>query len=283
MEDTPEPTSLGTACSGFWTERIGSDDCGKVCIRSEPTNEDSDSSNDVPTTILPGPRGRRARKPAAVKNGTACGVLHGSKRGQYSGKHDTMSAITECLNVPYDAVKEGLYLYTQTTNCRRRLLVNVFENVDWIECLLHTCIILTDLLIVVSADTCCDICNPSLFDAVRPVKPIVERRAHRAKRGHPMSFVREALYSWRRFVKRELYPLAMWGPQAILDSANCELLTSVGPIKTVGQLEKLLKTNWARWDILGTKLFDMMSQLDIPSWFKQPSSPRPNGQQPQRT
>lgn len=122
----------------------------------------------------------------------------------------------------------------------------------------------------VPADTCCDICNPCLFDVVRPAKPVTVRRNNQAKRGHPVSFVREALYSWRRTIKKELYPLAMWGPQAILDSANCELLSSVGPIKTIGQLEKLLKTNWARWEVLGLKLFDMMSQLDIPELARAP-------------
>ncbi len=41
--------------------------------------------------------------------------------------------INEFLEVPRDATKEGLYLYIQTTNCRRRLLATVFENIDWGE------------------------------------------------------------------------------------------------------------------------------------------------------
>ncbi len=79
-----------------------------------------------------------------------------------------------------------------------------------------------------------------------------------------VSSVCEALYAWRRSIKRELYPLAMWGPQAILDSANCELLSSVGPIETIETLSSLLKNNWARWDVLGGRLFEMLSALDIP-------------------
>ncbi|KJA19733.1 hypothetical protein HYPSUDRAFT_44016 [Hypholoma sublateritium FD-334 SS-4] len=62
----------------------------------------------------------------------------------------------------------------------------------------------------------------------------------------------------------------MWGPQAILDSANCELLSSVGPIETVEDLSLLLKNNWARWDALGGRLFDMLSALDIPKLITPP-------------
>ena len=116
----------------------------------------------------------------------------------------------------------------------------------------------------VPADICCDICNPTLFDQVRPAKPVAERRARTVKRGHPVSFVRNALYAWRRSIKHELYQFEMWGPQAILDSANCELLASVGPIETMETLSSLLKNNWARWDSLGGRLFDMLSALDIP-------------------
>lgn len=86
------------------------------------------------TTQTPAPSGRcGARKPSASKNGAEYGVQHGSKRGQHSGKYDTISAINEFLEVPRDATKEGLYLYIQTTNCRRRLLATVFENIDWGE------------------------------------------------------------------------------------------------------------------------------------------------------
>lgn len=76
---------------------------------------------------------RHIRKAAHSKNGPEYGVLHGSKRGQHSGKHDIISAINEFSEVPRDAIKEGLYLYIQTTNCRRGLLATVFENVAWGE------------------------------------------------------------------------------------------------------------------------------------------------------
>lgn len=108
-------------------------------VSSITTPKEGNEGRTTSSTAIPtGPRQRRTCKPAAARFGADYGVKHGSRRGQHSGKHDTISAIAECMDVPHNAVKEGLYLYIQTTNCRRRLLANVFENVNWSKCSFHT-------------------------------------------------------------------------------------------------------------------------------------------------
>ncbi len=108
----------------------------------------------------------------------------------------------------------------------------------------------------VPTDKCCDICNPSLFNRVRPAKTCggTTYSSNQTMPSRKLSL--RSLVRMAPLYKRELYPLAMWGPQAILDSANCELLSSVGPIETIETLSSLLKNNWARWDVLGGRLFE---------------------------
>lgn len=113
----------------------------------------------------------------------------------------------------------------------------------------------------ISVAMCCDLCNPELFNQTRPSKPIAVSRQQNIKKGAPVEFVRDA---WRRVVKRQFYPRALWAPHAILDDATCELLSSVGPIKTHERLASIFKSGWARWDELGEGLFQMISKLEIP-------------------
>jgi hypothetical protein len=62
-------------------------------------------------------------------------------------------------------------------------------------------------------------------------------------------------------IKHELYGRALWGPQAILDDVHCEMLASVGPVKTLEQLALLLENSWARWSVLGDRLLALMVSL----------------------
>jgi len=72
---------------------------------------------------------RGGRGGGGVRRGTAYGVLHGSKRGQYGGTHDDVVEMLEDSLGPLEsAPKEGLYLYIQTVNCRRVLLAKIFKN-----------------------------------------------------------------------------------------------------------------------------------------------------------
>lgn len=187
-------------------------------------------------------RGRGAR---GKRGGVGYAVQRGQKRGTHCGTHDVIVPIDEPSIITSDAPGEGLYSYIQTTICRRTILTRIFGNAT------------PDI----SVAMCCDLCNPELFNQTRPSKPIAVSRQQNIKKGAPVEFVRDA---WRRVVKRQFYPRALWAPHAILDDATCELLSSVGPIKTHERLASILKSGWARWDELGEGLFQMISKLEIP-------------------
>ncbi|KAJ7487291.1 P-loop containing nucleoside triphosphate hydrolase protein, partial [Mycena galericulata] len=173
-------------------------------------------------------------------------ILHGQKRGSFSGKADSISRQVE-PEIADDSPGEGLYVYIQSTTCRRAIQAAIFRNdtpnVDPLKC--------------------CDLCNPRLFDRTRPSKPLAASRQQAAKKGVPMDSVRQALYGWRRTVKKEKYPRAIFSPQAILDDDTCELLCAIGPIRSIDQLSQHLG-GWARWDTLGQSLFTFMESLPIP-------------------
>lgn len=211
-------------------------------------------------------RGRGGRGGGRGKKmGAGYGVLHGQKRGTHSGTHDTIGRLDEPVIITSDSIGEGLYQYIQTTFCRRAILTTVFGNVTpgTLQCF-REIDNTTHLPTEVPQALCCDLCNPTLFNNTRPSKPVVASRQKKTKKGPPVDSMREALYTWRRSVKRDLYPQAMWAPHAILDNASCELLSSIGPIPTMDLLAAQLRTTWARWDELGESLFKMVSNLEIP-------------------
>ncbi|KAJ7264229.1 P-loop containing nucleoside triphosphate hydrolase protein [Mycena rebaudengoi] len=188
-------------------------------------------------------RGGRGRGRGGTKHTKDYAVLHGQKRGAYGGKSDAVTRQPEPL-IPEDAPGEALYIYIQATTCRRAVQATIFQNKK-------------------PAEKCCDICNPSLFDRTRPSKPIPTPRQQTAKKGLPVDSVRQALYDWRRSCKKELYPRALFAPQALLDDDTCKRLSAIGPIHSQDQLRQHL-VGWARWDALGTSLFKFMMTLDIP-------------------
>lgn len=117
----------------------------------------------------------------------------------------------------------------------------------------------------VQKEICCDICNPKLFDHVRPSRPVRATRQKGIRKGPPVDSVRESLFKWRREIKKMHYPFAIFAPHAILDDATCKLLASIGPVENIEPLEQLLQSSWSRWDELGNQLYVYMKGLDIPA------------------
>ncbi|KAJ7486592.1 P-loop containing nucleoside triphosphate hydrolase protein [Mycena latifolia] len=201
-------------------------------------------------------RGRagRGRGRGGAKLGKDHAVLHGQKRGSYGGKNDSVVCQPE-PEITNDAPGEGLYIYIQSTTCRAAVQATIFGNKTLRR----------------DPAKCCDLCNKQLFDRTRPAKPVAATRQQTAKKGVAADSVRDSLYSWRRNIRKELYPHALFRPQAILDDDTCEILAALGPIGSVDQLFQHL-SGWARWDKLGTSLFTFMTALDIPPFQPLPSS-----------
>ncbi|KAJ7170920.1 P-loop containing nucleoside triphosphate hydrolase protein [Mycena crocata] len=208
-----------------------------------------------------GGAGRRGGK----KQGKEYAELHGQKRGWFKSTNDIMEALEDAVvEMPADAPAEGLYVLIQATICRRRILAQIFKN---------------DVSTAEKV-TCCDICNPQLFDTVRPSKPVRATRQKGIRKVPPVDSVRQSLFSWRRNIKKMHYPYAVFAANAILDDATCELLASIGPIDAIEPLEQLLKSSWSRWEELGNRLFVYMKSLDIPSLPPAPTRGRKPAAQP---
>lgn len=194
----------------------------------------------------------QTQRAASARNGAQYAIAHGQRRGMSGGVHDEIVRLDETYITPEtlkDAPGEGIYLYIQTTNCRRALLQMVFRN----------------KASGIDKSLCCDLCNPKLFDDVRPSKPQQATRQKTRKRVAPVHSVRAALYGWRREMKAKHWPRSMWGPQAILDDNTCELLASIGQVESKIFLSSILEASWEWWDKLGDELFTLLHSLDIPS------------------
>ncbi|KAK6984117.1 hypothetical protein R3P38DRAFT_2576560 [Favolaschia claudopus] len=192
-----------------------------------------------------GGRGRGGRDVRGGRGGEKQGrdyaVLHGQKRGSFRGSDDAVPPRDEHV-ITYNMPREGIYMLIQATICRRRILSQIFNNPA------HN----------VPAAQCCDICNPKLFDQVRPSKPVRATRQKGVRKGPPVDSVREALYLWRRNILKTRYTRCYFAANAILDDATCELLASVGPINAIETLQQLLGSCWSRWGELGQDLFVYM-------------------------
>ncbi|KAJ7036839.1 P-loop containing nucleoside triphosphate hydrolase protein [Mycena alexandri] len=174
----------------------------------------------------------------------------GGGRGRTAGttKRGKDYAVSQPIDIPSDAPGEGLYTFIQATVCRRVVLASIFKNVKP----------------TVPALDCCDICNPKLFDHTRPSKPIRMTRQKGIKRGPPLDSVRQALFVWRRNIKKQHFACSIFAPHAILDDATCELLASVGPFDSLDMLKQLLESGWSLWEEFGVQLHVYLHGLNIP-------------------
>ncbi|KAJ7625926.1 hypothetical protein FB45DRAFT_1005199 [Roridomyces roridus] len=197
-----------------------------------------------------GGRGGTGRRGRGKGKGKDYAESHGLKRGWSRGADDFgLSPLTDSeAEIPVDAPAEGLYALVQTTTCRRRMLARVFRNAEP----------------TVPKESCCDVCNPKLFDHTRPSKPCRVARQKGIRKGPAVDSVREALFNWRREIKRKHFSHALFAPHAILDDTTCELLASIGPIDTIAPLQQLLQSSWSRWNEFGRQLFEYMHKLPIP-------------------
>ncbi|KAK7013470.1 ATP-dependent DNA helicase Q-like 3 [Favolaschia claudopus] len=205
------------------------------------------------------------------KQGRDYAILHGQKRGSFKGSDDAVPPRDE-HTIADNMPREGIYMLIQATICRRVILGPILQNPIHSGRLLFSVYIAANRTILeVPPAQCCDICNPKLFDQVRPSRPVRASRQKGIRKGPPVDSVRDALFLWRRNILKSRYPARYFAANAILDDATCELLASVGPIDAIETLQQLLGSSWSRWGELGQELFVYMKGLDIPALPPPPS------------
>jgi hypothetical protein len=101
----------------------------KTAFEVDPTFAETTTS----TPTLAGAKTSKSRtskprqKKGGAKHGAAYAILHGQKRGTRSGAHDTI-LVAEEPPISDDAPGEGLYVFIQTTVCRRQVLTKIYGN-----------------------------------------------------------------------------------------------------------------------------------------------------------
>ncbi|KAF7373985.1 ATP-dependent DNA helicase Q-like 3 [Mycena sanguinolenta] len=158
-------------------------------------------------------------------------VAERGRRGWYGGKDDHIEPGAEIPlpEITNNTPGEGLYIYIQSTTCRRAVMGKIFGN---------------ETVPAVDPSECCDICNAHLFDRTRPSKPVAAVRQQAPKKGLVVPAVRSALYQWRLDIKKSRYSHTAFASQAILDDDTCEKLASIGPIVSLEMLKQHCTVGW---------------------------------------
>ncbi|KAE9395956.1 hypothetical protein BT96DRAFT_1021696 [Gymnopus androsaceus JB14] len=174
---------------------------------------------------------------------------HGVKWGSYNGKSDTHLKAGWEPHIDFWAKDEGLLPFTQTGSCQQNILTQVYKNQPPIP---------------LEGVSCCDICDPSLLDSIRPGYYRVPPRQTAVTKGVPYKPTQLALNEWRILTYKMYHSDDQWTFEAILGGDLIKLLASVGPIKSFERLEKILGMQWGWWDHYGQNLWETIEKLEMP-------------------
>ncbi|KAI0771547.1 P-loop containing nucleoside triphosphate hydrolase protein [Trametes elegans] len=148
---------------------------------------------------------------------------HGSKRGSCVANQDAQPLGAQPALDP-DAADEGLISFVQSVQCRREVWSAMYESP--------------------LQGSCCDLCEPALLDQVRPGKSLRTDRVAKVKRGKPDVYQCD-------------HSGAQWDSTGILDRAQIEHLTAIGPVD-YAKLSAVLQTSWVWWDEYAGELLNLM-------------------------
>ncbi|KAH7903998.1 P-loop containing nucleoside triphosphate hydrolase protein [Hygrophoropsis aurantiaca] len=210
---------------------------------------------DILNQMSPDKSSRTTRKGKKGGEGKTYARMRGSRRGARGGKDDIVF-LAEQPQIDSEATDEGLYVLIQTGTCHRKVLTQIYGNKT-----------------AVPTVPCCDICDPSLLDLTRPGLPPDNKRQSTIKRGEICKTVQLKLHGWRTEVRRRDLPKSLISPSAILPDSVLDLLSSVGPIESEGQLDQLV-SGWVWYRRYGEELFKLMATLEIPPMKPLPKKPR---------
>ncbi|KAI0073052.1 P-loop containing nucleoside triphosphate hydrolase protein [Panus rudis PR-1116 ss-1] len=174
-------------------------------------------------------------------------IAHGALRGGSKKLDGPPTARQPTLEE--DAVDEGLTVFVQSTTCRREITARAFE---------------APLDRSAVRVPCCDICDPTLFDKVRPGPYKSKRKGKTLQRDQAIQAVEQKLREWRRMVFRRDHEFALFEPKSILDDSTITTLASHGKM-TREKFTHLVSSSWLWWNDYGEELLRFMEGIgDIP-------------------
>ena len=111
---------------------------------------------------------------------------------------------------------------------------------------------------------CCDLCDPTLLDLVRPGSPDSSSRSQNLKIGMVNKDVAEELRGWRSRVWERDHGESLFGPEGILTDNMVDNMASVGPMLRLAELERVVGSQWAWFGQYGDDLLSTLLGMSIP-------------------
>ncbi|KAN0130509.1 P-loop containing nucleoside triphosphate hydrolase protein [Lactarius tabidus] len=193
----------------------------------------------------------RGKKKQEVSQGTTTYLQQGEDKayarshGRFRGARNANDTLTPLDDPPFseDDESEGAYLFIQATSCQRRVLRTVFVNPP-------------PQPIV----PCCDICDPTLLDLVRPGPRPMSTVKKLAYSKHPNLEVISALRKWRqKTLIDDAHPQYL--PASYLLSEEVIVkLASLSP-STESAIKGYLSQQWAFWTTYGPNITTIISSV----------------------
>jgi hypothetical protein len=177
--------------------------------------------------------------------------------GRFRGARNTNDALTPTpvSDPPFseDDESEGVYLFVQTTSCRRQVLRTVFVNPP--PRLSHFLSSLVSFIVshILSEPTvtCCDVCDPTLLDLVRPGPRPTSTTKKLAYRKQPNMHIVSALREWRcKALISDNHPSYL-PASYILSEEAINKLASLSPC-TESSVKVYLSQQWVFWSTYGS-------------------------------
>lgn len=110
---------------------------------------------------------------------------------------------------------------------------------------------------------CCDICEPSLFNHVRPGIRRKKSKADMPKKGEPAPEIQAQLRQWRKDIFKRDHELAQYEAQSLLSNELLVGLSSHGPLSR-SNIASMLSETWIWWQRYGDELTAFLETLEIP-------------------
>jgi hypothetical protein len=175
--------------------------------------------------------------------------------GRFRGARNANDALTPVGDPPFseDDESEGAYLFVQATSCRRQVLCTVFVNPPPRLCHFLSSFVSFIFSHTLSEPTvpCCDICDPSLLDLVRPGLRPTSTTKKLTYNKHPNMLVVSALREWRRkALISDDHPRYL-PASYILSEEAINKLASLSPCTELS-VKVYLSQQWVFWSTYGS-------------------------------
>ena len=172
--------------------------------------------------------------------------------GRFRGAQSATDTLTPLSDPPFseDDESEGAYLFVQATSCRRQVLCTVFVNPPPRLFNILSCFIILRALSEPIVP-CCDICDPSLLDLVRPGPRPMSTTKRLGYSKHPNAEVMLALREWRhKALINDDHPPYL-PASYILSEEAINKLASLSPC-TESAVKGYLSEQWVFWSVYGS-------------------------------